>query len=482
MEVKKITSADDNKMTAIKVDAKPIGIKDKIGYMLGDIGNDAILGLVNSFLMIYYTNVLGIAGGIVGILFMISRIIDAFADISVGRMIDIAELTPEGRFKPWIRRMKYPFCLISLLLFLPLVNDWNDVSKIIYVFATYLIFGVVLSAINIPYGSMAAAISDHPDDRAALSTFRSVGAAIGMSTTGFLIPIFIYKTNEHGEKTISGMRFFIIALICCSIAFVVYIIINKMLVERVQIKKKEKVTIGRLLKGLFTDRAILILIIVDFFVVLTQILYGTTTTYLFNDYFHNPKAMSVAMLFNWGTVILVAAPTIYFVRRFGKKEVTMVALPFSSLMFFILFFLHTTNPWVYVSLMFFATIGYSVFNVIVWALITDVIDAHQYHTGLREDGTVYGLNSFARKVAQAFSGGIGGLMLAVIGYQSSTSGGVMQSAIVQERIYMLSNLLPAVLFLVAALILIFGYPMNKKTTDRIARELREERERTEVNI
>lgn len=48
-------------MTAIKVDAKPFGMKDKIGYMLGDIGNDAILGLVNSFLMIYYTNVLGIA-------------------------------------------------------------------------------------------------------------------------------------------------------------------------------------------------------------------------------------------------------------------------------------------------------------------------------------------------------------------------------------------------------------------------------------
>lgn len=79
-------------------------------------------------------------------------------------------------------------------------------------------------------------------------------------------------------------------------------------------------TVGKLLKGLFTDRAILVLIIVDFFVVLTQILYGTTTTYLFNDYFHSPKAMSIAMLFNWGTVVLVAAPTIYLVRKFGKKK------------------------------------------------------------------------------------------------------------------------------------------------------------------
>ncbi|HDK5698243.1 TPA: MFS transporter, partial [Staphylococcus pseudintermedius] len=66
MKQKEGAVSSSQNMTAIKVDAKPFGMKDKIGYMLGDIGNDAILGLVNSFLMIYYTNVLGIAGSVVG--------------------------------------------------------------------------------------------------------------------------------------------------------------------------------------------------------------------------------------------------------------------------------------------------------------------------------------------------------------------------------------------------------------------------------
>ena len=93
-------------LTTVQVNAKPFGMQDKFGQMLGDIGNDAILGLVISFLMIYYTNVLGIAGGVVGILFLVSRCIDAFSDLAVGRMIDVAELTPKGRFLPWINRMK----------------------------------------------------------------------------------------------------------------------------------------------------------------------------------------------------------------------------------------------------------------------------------------------------------------------------------------------------------------------------------------
>lgn len=100
---------------AVKVDAAPFGIRDKIGYMFGDLGNCFILGLVNSFLMIYYTNVLGIPGAIIGILFLTARIIDAFADVTVGRLSDVAPLTSEGRFRPWIRRMKYPFCLITII-------------------------------------------------------------------------------------------------------------------------------------------------------------------------------------------------------------------------------------------------------------------------------------------------------------------------------------------------------------------------------
>ena len=100
----------------------------------------------------------------------------------------------------------------------------------------------------------------------------------------------------------------------------------------------------------------------------------------------------------------------------------------------------------------------------IWAFMTDVCDYHQYVTGDREDGTVYGVNFFARKIGQACAGAIGGFMLAIIGYQSSSTGGVVQNSAVQENIYMMANLLPALCLFLAAIILIYLYPLNRKKT------------------
>jgi GPH family glycoside/pentoside/hexuronide:cation symporter len=458
---------------AVQTDAKPFGLRDKIGYAFGDLGNCFILGLVNSFLMIYYTNVLGIPGAVIGILFLVARIIDAFSDVTVGRLSDVAPLTSQGRFRPWIRRMKYPFCLITVILFLPFVNSFPMMFKIIYIFVTYLFFGIFLSAINIPYGSMASAISSDPDHRASLSTFRSLGSAVGGASTGFLIPIFMYSRAANGQQVVSSSRFFIIAIVCALLAFLAYNVTYKLTTERVQIKKQEKVSAKVLLKGMFTNKALLSLVAVDLFIVINQILSGTTTTYLFNDYFHNNKAMSIALLFTYGTVILLAPFATWLIKRFGKKEASVVTLIFSSALYLCMYFMHIHNAWVYLVFMFIATLGYSLFNLMVWAFITDVIDYHQFISGHREDGTVYGVNSFARKVGQALAGGIGGFMLQIIGYQSSTTGGAAQSLVVENRIYALANLLPAVLLILAALVLAFLYPLNKKTIDDVDAQLRE---------
>ncbi|HFM5942221.1 TPA: MFS transporter, partial [Enterococcus faecium] len=276
-----------NAVTAntIKKEKKEFGISDKIGYMFGDLGNCFILGLVNSFLMIYYTNVLGVSGAIVGTLFLISRILDAFADVMVGRLCDVSELTETGRFIPWIRKMKYPFCLVTVILFLPFVQHLPMTVKIAYIFVSYIVYGIFLSTINIPYGAMAAAISSNPNDRTSLSTFRSIGSAIGGSTTGFFIPILMYTHNKSGQQVVSGNHFFWISIGCAAIAFVAYMLTCKLTTERVRVVKNEKVSASQLVKGLLANRALIILVIVDIFIVINQILAGTNMTYLFNDYF-----------------------------------------------------------------------------------------------------------------------------------------------------------------------------------------------------
>jgi GPH family glycoside/pentoside/hexuronide:cation symporter len=169
-------------------------------------------------------------------------------------------------------------------------------------------------------------------------------------------------------------------------------------------------------------------------------------------------------LFTFGSLILLAPSASFLTKRFGKKEASVCALLFSVAMYLIMYFCHIKDPKVYLVFLFLATLGAGLFNLMIWAFMTDVCDYHQYVTGEREDGTVYGVNFFARKIGQACAGGIGGFMLAIIGYQSSSTGGAVQSLLVQENIYTMANLLPAFCLLASALVLIYFYPLNKATT------------------
>ena len=93
------------------------GIRDKVGYMFGDFGNDFTFIFASTYLMVFYTKVLGVSANMVGTLFLISRCIDAFTDIGMGRIVDSMKPAKDGRFRPWIRRMCGPVALASFLFY-----------------------------------------------------------------------------------------------------------------------------------------------------------------------------------------------------------------------------------------------------------------------------------------------------------------------------------------------------------------------------
>ncbi len=109
--------------------------------------------------MVFYTKVLGVNPAVVGTLFLISRVIDAFADITIGRIVDTAKPAKDGRFRSWIRRMAPIIALSTFSMFIYVVQDASMPVKIAYIYVTYIIWGILYSAINIPYGSMASVIT-----------------------------------------------------------------------------------------------------------------------------------------------------------------------------------------------------------------------------------------------------------------------------------------------------------------------------------
>ena len=459
-----------NNQNTTVVTKQPFGIQDKIGYMFGDIGNMLTFTTVTTFLMIFYTNVLGVSAAVVGILFLIARFIDAFADLGVGRLVDNSDLKHDGRFHPWIRKMKYPLLLLSMLLFLPWISHLSMTTKIVYIFVTYIAWGILYSTVNIPYGSMASSMSSNPADKTSLSTFRSIGSAIGTVLVSYFVPMFMYA---KGSQQISSTRLFTIVSLCAIGGFLAYSILGHFTHERVRTHKSENVPLSTLFKKLLTDRALIVLVIVDILICIALYSYTSMASYLFNDYFKNKGAMALAMLTISVAVFLLAPFTKHLYQRFGRKEATASFLILGFIFFTLLFIIHTHSVVVYLIFAFIGSMGIGMFNLMVWAFITDVIDNEQVENGIREDGVVYGVNSFSRKVAQALAGGVSGLLLSFIGYKASTTGGAVQTEAVANHIYQLSVGLPAVCLGVGALILILWYPLNKKKVTANAEYLKQ---------
>ena len=92
---------------------RPFGLRDKIGYLFGDFGNDFTFILSTVILSKFYTDVMGVSAGVVGTVMMLARAVDAVTDLSMGRLCDRSRPTPVGKFKPWLLRLCVPVAAAS---------------------------------------------------------------------------------------------------------------------------------------------------------------------------------------------------------------------------------------------------------------------------------------------------------------------------------------------------------------------------------
>ena len=128
-------------------------------------------------------------------------------------------------------------------------------------------------------------------------------------------------------------------------------------------------------------------------------------------------------------------------RKFGKAEISVAANFLACAINLILLFLRPENVWVYVILQAVAWFGLGIFSMVSWAMITDVIDYSEIRNRVREDGSVYALYSFARKVGQAGAAGLSGVLLSAIGYSQETA---FEEGVVNGIIWLINTLIEVI--------------------------------------
>ena len=454
--------------------AAPFGMKDKVGYMFGDFGNDFTFLLSSSFLMKFYTDVMGVNAAIVGMVMMIARFVDAFTDVGMGQIVDHSKPTKDGKFRPWIKRMCGPVAIASFLIYQSGLAGMPYGFKVAWLFITYILWGSIFyTSINIPYGSMASAVSADPKDRAELSTWRTIGSTLANMVIGVATPMVAYVVVD-GKTVMSGSRMTIIAGVFSICAILCYIVCFKLTRERVEVPaSSQKVSASAIFKSIFTNRALLGIIVAAIFVLLSQLTVMSLAGYVYPNVYGSAAAQSLASLVGMAGTLLICAPTaVKLSQKFGKKELATAGAIVGAVAYLLCFLLRPSNPFVYVAFAAVATVSMGYFNTVVWAMITDVIDDTEVRTGVREDGTVYSVYSFARKLGQAISSGLIGALLTMIGYSEATA----FDPAVTGKIFNLSCLAPFAGFVALALILVFLYPLSKTRVEQNVATLAARRE------
>ncbi|MGN1161753.1 MAG: MFS transporter [Candidatus Fimenecus sp.] len=460
---------------------RPFGIRDKLGYMFGDFGNDFTFLLSSTFLMKFYTDVVGVSASVVGTIMMIARFVDAFTDVTMGRICDRSPYTKHGKFKPWIRRMCGPVAVASFLMYQGALAGAPQWLKIGYLFITYILWGSVFyTSINIPYGSMASAISADPGDRQSLSTFRSMGGMLAGAFVTMGVPIFAYEKNESlGIDVMVGSKFTVIAGIFSVLAVGCYLLCFNLTTERVKSvaaqETQQKNNVFVMLKNAFKNRALVSIIVASIVMLLAQLTMQAMANYVYPITYGRAKLMIVATLLmgvGMGIAAGVAKP---LARKFGKAEVAVATNLFAGILNVALFFIRPESVYVFIAFQALSWLGLGVFTMTSWALITDVIDYSELRNGIREDGSVYALYSFARKLGQAASAGLSGWLLSAIGYTSPDA----VTSQIKDGIFNITTLFPGIGLIVLALVLWFWYPLHKKQVDANVEALKAKHENTE---
>ena len=475
-------------LEAVQGHPNKIGIKEGMGYMLGDAGNLFVLTYVSSFLKVFYTDVLKIAESKVASLFLVTRLWDAINDPMWGYIVARKKPNADGKFRPYLKWVSVPLGISAMLCFVDFSRFTSNQTLILMcAYVTYIMFGMLYTGMNIPFGSLASVITDDPEGRTLLSTFRSIGGGVGGAAPLLVAPLVIYKvtgTNAEGMAIKSadagGMLTF--GVIMGVLAIIFYMACFKTTRERVPSEQDPKVDMKKTYLGMLKSRPFVSAALAGI-LISGQLQFASLNQYLYKNYFENTNLSIVGTIANYLPMVILILFMPKLVKRFGKKELCGFGTFFSALASILMFFIVpkldriTTGPAVFMLFLFIIGFGYSFVSITNWAVVADVIDYQEYKTGLRSESAIYAVYTFCRKLGQTAADSGGLLLLSrVAGYDGATMGSRGYIPGVGEGILFVCTLIPAIVYTLVFVLMQFAYPLDKKRLEPVYKYVREAHE------
>lgn len=440
------------KPTAPSGAIRPFGWQDKLGYAMGDMGCGFTFQLISTYMQLFYLQCIGIESKHYGWIILASKAFDAVNDVVIGNLVDTKRIGKKSKYMPWIIYGAIGLVAFTVMLFFP-VQSFSYGMKIAWCFIAYCLWSIAYTMVNVPYGSLLSVISDKPNERQALSTFRSIGAALPALIIMMILPNIVYKDGSAAatatnsavntaadaiskvvstatdavDEILDGNALFIASAVFSIAALVTLCATTKLVKERVvheEVQKGEsssgaKAFFGAF-KSFFTNRAMVGATIAS---VSSVALFNSTMSLnnmVFQYFFNDTSKITISMVGSYLPMVVVMGVIGKITAKYGKKTVVTVATFISTVAGLAIMLLplpqNMTGIIIYIVALMFLNTGNCTFQVTVWAIVADCIETSYRKTKKSEEGSLYALYSFFRKLSQGIGQAVVSFGLAAIGF------------------------------------------------------------------
>lgn len=462
---------------------RKFGIRDSVAYAAGDLGCCMSFSLKGT-MALFWTQVMGM-GLWYSLLLVFVQVWDAINDPLIGTIIDSDRRKyKKNKFLAYIWLGSIGLIVGGACCFLPFPDAPVWAKGIIFV-AGYIIWDAFYTIANVPYGSLLSLISKDPADRASLSAWRSIGSMLGNMVPMVILPFIMY--NEDGS--LNGWKVFLSALIMGALGFIAFQFMIKNTEIRVETpvalnEDQPKFNVIEALKNFAKNRPAVgaTLAAMGMFIGMQ----GATTavSVVFQIYFKNPQISGVVQLFSMIPILVFTPLARKMVTKYGKKELSVVGSICAIIGGLGLFIITPNNTGldliIYILCQLVYSLGLGIYSTVSWAMMGDAIDYNEWKTGKREEGVVYSLHSFFRKLAQGLGPALALVVMSWLGYvnnavDASTGEAFIDVTLLSFDVAVNLRILVAALFLLSAIMQFVGlalvYNLDKKTLEKMQTEL-----------
>ncbi|GLS83523.1 glycoside-pentoside-hexuronide (GPH):cation symporter [Paraferrimonas haliotis] len=419
-----------------------LSVREKVAYGLGDTASNIIFQTVMMFLMLYYTDVVGLDAAVVGTMFLVVRIFDAVTDPIMGAIADRTQ-SRWGHFRPYLLWLALPFALISILAFTK--PELEGSAKIIYAFTTYSLLMIAYTLINIPYCALGGVLTSDAKERVSVQSYRFVfGMLGGVIVAGCTMPMVDFF--GEGDKALGYQYTMIVMSI---IGFILFLLCFAGTKERIAQPKEQQVSYRKTLSTLWQNDQWRILSIAVTFLLTGQVLRFTLAVY-YVKYFLGREDL-ITQFMTLGVIASMIgcalsqplAARVCKIRAYISLQLIAAAICMAS--YFIGSDQIALAMAAFIAWKFFLDMG----TPLLWAKMADTIDYGHHKSGIRVTGLVYSGIIFFIKIGVALGGAIAGWLLAYYGYQADTE----QTDATLHGLLMSFTIYPAIGSILAAIVM-----------------------------